>query len=433
MAKFSVLKDPNDRSNFVVAEGDQAGAIGGRQLAAGAAAGAAPSLPPLAQQQFGTFSEQTPRGQRKFGPGSKEAFKEGVFNITGRANKKRFELNLAQFWRDVDRAGVTRTPELEADVGIALKSQGGFDAARDAARDHFFNQPDQQAQREADLDALQKSEARKAETTRLTNQNLKNQNEIFEVTQGVPMEQYTRDKQDFFTNMELADLTRDVMTLNTRFGVMRDPLKFTDADRSAVAEAYEQAVNRLSVAVAQANKAGALTEAEFERYRQFLPQFGTTAPLQDSVRRVTLNSTFDIFQDAAESLRKGNRGLEKGSEKVTFDLGPARGWQEIIGLTESRKDDVALDTPEKIEEARRGTAIAQTVEQGEFGIATGEQDFFTGLQDLIAPPSLVAPGGGRAKPVGGGAQKLREFFPPAREAIEGETAGERLRRERRGR
>ena len=415
---FNVLKDPKDPRNFIV-QPNQTGPVDPNLIQQGLAAGAATGLldRPAPPERFG---ERAPgSGETQFGPGSEEAFARGLFNFRGRLNRKRFEQNKRVFEANLVRDGLVMTPDVRSALDEAYKSTNGFKAAKDVADDAFFHQPEQVAQRAVDLDAQTKAEERDATQQVETIQNLKNQNEIFRVTQGVPMERYTEDKTNFNENMRLADRVRDLQTLNERVGVMRGP-RFTDAERAAVQTAYDGAILELTIAVSQANKAGALTEEEFKRFSSFLPDMSATAPLQDSVRRVSLGNAFNIFKGASNDIWAGNRGLQKGSEAVNFDrdIGKPKTWEEILFLAGSKPGDI--DVTNDLEAARaRAAGVPETLEEVP-----------------VATQTISAPEGGRRELSGvQGAEFLEgieDFITQgAQPEVEGETPGERLKRERR--
>jgi hypothetical protein len=382
---FNVLKDPKDPRNFIVQPVPTAGADPSL-LAAGQAAGQAGTLARPKRRASEGFQSTAPgTGQTQFGPGSEEAFARGLLNFRGRLNRKRFEQNKTVFEANLVRDGLNiNAPGVRQALNEAYKSTNGFAAATDVAQDFFFNQPEQEQQRAVDLKALQDKQQRDATQQKATITNLKNENEVFRVTQGVPMAQYTEDRTGFFENMRLADRVRDIQTLNERVGVMRGP-RFTDAERAAVQTAYDDGVLQLTIAVSQANQAGALSDAEFERFSRFLPDFSTTAPLQDSTRRVTLGNAFNIFKGAANDIWNGDRGLQKGSEAVNFDrdIGKKKTWEEILFLAAGQPGDI--DVTDRLAEARADAGATQAR-------ATAAAESVATVKDITGGPSFLFPG-----------------------------------------
>jgi hypothetical protein len=385
---FNVLKDPKDPRNFIV-QPAPTGPVDQNLIQQGLAGGVPQGLPGNrpTPRKFDEGGGLDPRraAERFGGPGDPRQFRRGLINFHGRLLKKTFERDKAQLWDDFARAGGVRTPEVEEQVSTALKSRGGFDAARDALADFRDMQPDKVLQREVDLEALEQQATRKARNERLTNDKLQNEVDDHKVFMGMPPAVVRDDRNRVTTLKRIAKRQQDAMVLLQQFGKIRTPT-FTDADRAAVQREYEDIVRETTAEVAAGHEAGALTDNERDYYTEFSPRLvGITSPIQISEARVALGNLSEYFEDKGSNTIRNNRALREGSFPEVWDLGQPRTWQQIISLEGIKKGD--LDVTDELAAARaRTAAVPETVEEvpREAGTPAADiGDFFTGLGDIV--------------------------------------------------
>ena len=435
---FSVLKDPKDPRNFIIGPAiGTAAAVDPNLIVQGLAAGTAQGLPGTrpAQRQIGERQFKEEEG-RFGGPGDPRQFKRGLINLHGRLLKKTFERNRTALWEDFARAGGVRTPEVTEQVNNALKSTGGFTAARDVMQDFREAQPDRVAQREADLVAVEEAATRQARSENLTNSKLQNEVDDHKVFMGMPPATVREDRNRVSTLKRIAKRQQDAMVLLQQFGKVRGPT-FTDADRAAVAREYEDIVRETTAEVAAGHEAGALTDNERDYYTEFSPRLvGITSPIQISEARVALGNLSEYFEDKGTNTIRNNRALREGSFPEVWDLGAPRTWQQIISLEGQQKGD--LDVTDDLAAARaRAAAVPETVEEvpREAGAAAeGIGDFFSGLGDIVGGEGRAMTGESRAEAaefigtnVGAAAETAIESAREFREGTSDEEERRRLR------
>lgn len=409
---FNVLKDPKDPRNFIV----QPVPVGGADpalLAAGTAAGQTGTLARPKRRPARGFEGAAPgTGETQFGPGSEEAFARGLFNFRGRLNRKRFEQNKTVFEANLVRDGLNmNAPGVRQALNEAYKSTNGFAAATDVAKDFFFNQPEQQAQRAIDLKALQEKEKRTSDKLLAETTRIQNENDTFKYDLGLPAARVADDRFKFASRQTLADRFRDAMVLSDHFGTVRFG-ESTSSEKAAVKQAYADIKREITIGIGAQAEAGALSDEERDFFAEFAGQFGTLAPIQDSTRRVALNDGFNFLKNGAEDIRQSNRALMRGARPVNWDsIGAPRTVDQILSrqvpanLTELTPEEIATEASKA-----RTTAEAAAAEP-----APAVDPFFAGIDDLTAPTPLAeqTPLGAVGTAVGGileGASETAQQF-----------------------
>jgi len=439
MPGFNVLKDPKDPRNFIISPAENL-EIDTALLAAGQEGGIPQGLPGSrpAPRKFAEGGGLDPdvEAQRFGGPGDERQFRRGLINLHGRLLKKTFDRDKRAMIEDFTRGGGIVTEEVAGQVDNALKSRGGFDAARDVLADFRFMQPDKVAEREADLVAIEEQATRKARNERLTNTKLQNEVDDHKVFMGMPPATVREDRNRVATLKRIAKRQQDAAVLLEQFGKIRGPA-FTDADRAAVKREYEDIVRETTAEVAAGHEAGALTDNERDYYTEFSPRLvGITTPIQISEARVALGNLNEYFADKGTNTIRSNRALREGSFPEVWDIGAPRTWQEIISLEGIRPGD--LDVTDDLAAARaRAAAVPDTLEEVPRAAGTpaaGIGDFFGGLGDIVGEGGQPMTTERRAEAaeligtsVGAAAETVRRTGREFQEATSDEEERRRLR------
>jgi len=413
---FNVLKDPSDPRNFIITPAPT-GQLDPNLLAAGQQAGQSSGVigRPAARARFGG-ARGTEGGEAQFGPGSEEAFTQGLINLRGRLNRKRFEQNKAVFEANLARDGLDMNQEgLRGALDEAYKATNGFQVATEVARDFFFNQPAQQLQRDQDLKVQKDKQTREANIQIETLTKLRDENEVFRFDQGVPAQKVVDDRESFNQRMTLAGRVRDAQVLSDHFGSVRFG-ESTSSEKAAVKQAYADIKRELTIGIGQASEAGALSDEERDFFGEFAGQFGTLSPIQDSTRRVALGDAYNFLAAGAEGIKDANRALSRGARPAIWDT-PTRTVDQILsrelpeGLNELTPQEIAV-------EATR----AENLAAGTLGPIT----------DQPAPDlEIFDPEGGRAAPTAPAAPAFFEGIEQFLTTPEtDEDTVERLRRSR---
>ncbi len=414
---FNVLKDPQDPRNFIITPAP-AGGADPALLAAGQAGGTPTgTLARPALRQFGAAGGLDPEfeAQRFGGPGDPRQFRRGLINLHGRLLKKTFERDTAAMWEDFARAGGIRTPEVNAQVDTALKSRGGFAAARDALADFRDQQPDKVAQRAVDLKAIQDKEQRDSTEQLARTTEIQNRNEIFKYDLGLPPAKVADDREKFNRRMTLAGRVADAQVLSDHFGSVRFG-ESTSSEKAAVKQAYADIKREITIGIGAFSEAGALSDQERDFFGEFAGEFTTLSPIQDSSRRVALNDAMNFLSSGADDIKQANRALSRGARPSVWQVQP-RSVDQILarevpeGLTELTQAEIAV-------EATR----AENLAAGELGPTF----------DRPAPAeTIVAPEGGRRELSGeAGADFFEGIGQFITKPVTEEDTVERLRRER---
>ena len=401
---FNVLKDPKDPRNFIV-QPVPVGGVDPNLIARGTQAGQAGTLSrPQLPTKFGR-ARGTEAAEAQFGPGSEEAFAQGLFNFRGRLNEKRFEQNKAVFEGNLVRDGLNiNAPGVREALNEAYKATNGFAVAQDVAADFFFNQPEQQAQRAVDLKALQDKQERDATTATLDIEEKRRNKTDAALFMGVSPDRVTNDRLAFNTRMTAANLVRDMQTLNERYGAIRGLGPTFSAELAGVEQAYADLSRQLTVFISQNAGAGALSSEELKFFQAFLPEFGQLAPIQDSTRRVGLGNAFNLLQSGATDIAQSNRALREGSLPAVWDLGDQKSVKDILFLEGNRPGDIPVPD---LGAARAEQAGDQAVP------VPAEDDFFGGLGEQPTPLAeqspLEAVGTGVGAILGGASEAAQQF------------------------